>query len=160
MKEESGKMGGDMGARGKAGRADRGVRPYGNAGGLVRAGGVEPRPYGGVQEVRRSGASGTPPPTEFYKKCGGRADVGIGPTDALLMVRWVTGGGVRAPRPTEGLQEVLAGGFKGCGGENESPSHGFDVPAPFRQGDLWCEALQEVRRSGASGTPPPTGGYK
>ena len=28
-------------------RADRGVRPYKNADDLARAGGVEPRPYGG-----------------------------------------------------------------------------------------------------------------
>ena len=44
---------------------------------------------------------------------------------AAAMVRWLTGGGVRAPRPT-GAQGVRCG--------EESPSHGFAVPAPFRQG--------------------------
>ena len=33
----------------------------------------------GLQEVRQNGPSGTPPPTEGYKGCGRRADVGIGP---------------------------------------------------------------------------------
>ena len=51
--------------------------------------------------------------------------VGQGPC-ALPWVRWGIGGGVRASRPTEA--------FQGVQGRAESPSHGFAVPAPFRQG--------------------------
>ena len=94
------------------------------------------------------GRAEAPAPTEGYKECDGRADVGIGPygsatrsavsgpsgtpapTEAYLVVR--RGGALPLPRatarvaPTEGLQEVRCG--------EESPSHGFAVPAPFRQG--------------------------
>ena len=43
-------------------RADRGVRPYGSAtrnAEQVLAGGVEPRPYGGLQVVRKRNPPGT-----------------------------------------------------------------------------------------------------
>ena len=58
------------------------------------------------------------------KRCSVRADVGIGPYGSAT--RGAMGG-----RPQG---SPLRRGYKGCGGENESPSHGFAVPAPFRQG--------------------------
>ena len=45
---------------------------------------------------------------------------------ALQGVRYGIGGRTEASAPTEGLQGVRCG--------EESPSHGFAVPAPFRQG--------------------------
>ncbi len=56
-----------------------GSPPYAVARKIVgdRAGGVEPRPYGGVQGVQWFGASGTPPPTGGVQGVRWeRADVG------------------------------------------------------------------------------------
>ena len=50
----------------RKGVGDREGRPYGEA----ETGGVEPRPYGGVTRSAVSGPSGTPAPTEGYKRCG------------------------------------------------------------------------------------------
>ena len=82
--------------------------------------------------MRQNGPSGTP-----------------APTDALLMVR--RGGALPLPRatarvaPTEGKRKFIRyraggveprpyGGLQGVWYKEESPSHGFAVPAPFRQG--------------------------
>ena len=48
---------------------------------VLGAGGVEPRPYGGQEDLCKPGGGRTEAsaPTEGCKKCGGRADVGIGP---------------------------------------------------------------------------------
>ena len=59
-----------------------------------------------------------------YKECDGRADVGIGPYGSAT--RGAVSGPSGTPAPTEELQEVRCGA--------ESPSHGFAVPVPFRQG--------------------------
>ena len=49
---------------------------------------------------------------------GERADVGIGPYEDV----------------TSSLVQVRAAGLQEVRGRAESPSHGFAVPAPFRQG--------------------------
>ena len=69
---------------------------------------------------------------------------------AAVMVRWLSGGGLRAARPTDALLVVRRGGalplpratarvapteaLQGVRYRDVSPSHGFAVPAPFRQG--------------------------
>ena len=57
-------------------------------------------------------------------------------------VRWVAGGGVRAPRPTEVYLRVRRGGALPLPRAGENPAPTDDMM---------------VRGSGASGTPPPTG---
>ena len=81
-------------------------------------------------------------PTERNKKCHGRADVGIGPYGSVT--RGTMGGRTEASAPTErnkkchGRADVGIGpyGEVARGAGKESPSHGFAVPAPFRQGGL------------------------
>ncbi len=99
------------------GRAGRGVRPCGEAG----TGGVEPRPYGGVTRSAVNGPSGTPAPTEGYKRRGrtgrrgNRRSAASGGRSELISrkcpdwrvrqwpsVGWHDGG--QPPPPTGGLQ--------------------------------------------------------
>ena len=56
---------------------------------VLGAGGVEPRPYGGQEDLRKPGVGRTEAsaPTEGFKKCGERADVGIGPSGGVQEVR-------------------------------------------------------------------------
>ena len=69
-----------QGVRCKSGRADRGVRPYGEDARL--SGGVRaPRPTEGLQEVPACGRTEASGPTDDKEICASpvRADVGIGP---------------------------------------------------------------------------------
>ena len=72
------------GVRGKAGRVVREADPYG---GVTRSAGeradVGIVPYGGLQEVRLNGSSGTPTPTEAYLavRMGGALLPTVVPTD-------------------------------------------------------------------------------
>ena len=76
--------------------------------GTKSAGGVEPRPYGGLQEVRWAGRRGRRPLRKGCMGCGRRATARVAPTKGLHGGQWA---GDRKGRPYEGLQEVTA-----CGG--------------------------------------------
>ena len=81
-------------------------------------------------------------PTEGYKGCGRRADVGIGPYGSACR------GGRPCPPSPGNATLCRAGPVCPAGGAGkESPSHGFAVPAPFRQGgqgDGGCGLPQPV----------------
>ena len=81
-------------------------------------------------------------PTEGYKGCGRRADVGIGPYGSACR------GGRPCPPSPDNATLCRAGPVCPAGGTGkESPSHGFAVPAPFRQGghgDEGCGLPQPV----------------
>ena len=72
--------------------------------GINPAGGQRRPPLRRVQEVRWGGPSGTPAPTEGYKGCGERADVGIGPYGSAT--RSSVNGPPGTPAPTKAQQEV------------------------------------------------------
>ena len=67
-------------------------------------------------------AVGDAGPYGGYKRCNGRATARVAPTEmsehlrraacphAAVMVRWLTGGGLRAARPTEAYFAVRRGG--------------------------------------------------
>ena len=110
--------------------------------------GVSARPGGGV---------GAPRPTECNRKCGGagrcghrplrkitrsavvigRDDVGSGPYGGKTEIHLLSGGRGRTPPLRRGNK----------GGGRRIPSHGFAMPAPFRQGghgDGGCGLPQPV----------------
>ena len=83
-------------------RADVGIGPYGwvTRGAAQAYGGVRaPRPTVGYRKCGRAGGQRRPPLRRGCMRCGGRADVGIGPYGGLQVVRW--GGRTEASAPTE-----------------------------------------------------------
>ena len=80
------------------------------------------------------------------KRCSGRADVGIGPYESVTRSAVVIGRSDVGIAPYGGETEIhLLSGGRGRtpplrratrGAEEESPSHGCAVPAPFRQGAM------------------------
>ena len=136
---------------------DREGRPYGEAG----TGGVEPRPYGWVASSAVNGPSGTPAPTEGYKRCGERADVGIGPYGGLQRAR-----GERNP-PVTALpcQPPLGKGAKGTGDadchsqcahwlRNDTLLEIRYKPGGRAEASAPAEGLQGARKNGRGRTPP------
>ena len=98
----------------------------------ARAGDRKGRPYGSMQGMRRGGAlplpaggeiGEAPPVADAASRFRGSAPIGGHDSGRESVGTTV---GKRTP--------PLRRGCKRCGGENESPSHGFAVPAPFRQG--------------------------
>ena len=85
----------------------------------------------GYKECSEAGRCGHRPLRKRYKRCNGRATARVAPTQKSLPC--LKGGG-----PTEGWwrdtcrENGCAFAVSSCG--EESPSHGFAVPAPFRQG--------------------------
>ena len=99
------------------------------------------RPYGGIQGVRWAAGHMGPALHGIF--------VGQG-TRALPWVRYGIGGRTGASAPTEGLPIGFRRGrcpLQEVRCKEESPSHGFAVPAPFRQGgqgDGGCGLPQPV----------------
>ena len=71
--------------------------------GAKSAGGVEPRPYGLYSSAWERAVGDAGPYGWVARSAMGGTMWASSPTDVLQVVRWADGGGVRAPRPTQGM---------------------------------------------------------
>ena len=90
---------------------------------VLGAGGVEPRPYGGQEDLCKPGV-GRPPLRRVARSAVGRADVGIGPYGSIT--RGAMGGRPQGP--------PLRKRNKKCGGERNPPGTASPCLLPLGKG--------------------------